>query len=242
MIAQLKKQLQTLLLAHTAQTIGQHLERVKTQSCSFEQFLSDVLAEEINHRQLKRIEGRIRQAQMPLIKSIESFDFSFPKTIPKQLILSCLSGEFIRQKKNLIFLGAPGVGKTHLATALTHQACLNDFSCRFITAINLIHELNASMCDNSFLKCLKRFSKYQLLVIDELGYLPVDKQGCDLFFQVISNRYEMGSVIITTNRPFREWGAIFNGDSTLASAIIDRLIHHSEIIKIEGDSYRVNQK
>jgi len=106
----------------------------------------------------------------------------------------------------------------------------------------LINELNASLCDNTFLKCLKRFSKYQLLVIDELGYLPVDKQGCDLFFQVISNRYEIGSVIITSNRPFREWGEIFNGDSTLAGAIIDRLIHHSEVIKIEGDSYRVNKR
>jgi DNA replication protein DnaC len=242
MITHLKAQLQTLLLAHTAQTIEQHLEQVSHQPCSFEQFLSDVLAEEINHRQVKRIESRIRQAQIPLIKSIESFDFDFPKQIPKQLILSFLSGEYIEQKKNIILLGAPGVGKTHIATALAHQACLNDFSCRFITAINLIHELNASLCDNSFLKCLKRFTRYQLLVIDELGYLPVDKPGCDLFFQVISNRYEMGSVIITTNRPFREWGDIFNGDSTLAGAIIDRLIHHCEVIKIEGDSYRVNQK
>jgi DNA replication protein DnaC len=139
-------------------------------------------------------------------------------------------------------MGVPGVGKSHLATALAYQACLDDFSCRFITAINLINELNASLSDNSFLKCLKRFSNYQLLVIDELGYLPVNKQGCDLFFQVISNRYELGSVIITTNRSFREWGEIFNNDPTLAGAIIDRLIHHCEVIKIEGGSYRVNQK
>ena len=188
------------------------------------------------------IENRIRHAKIPVIKTIEDFNFSYPNKIPKQLILSLLSGRFIDEKKNIIFIGPPGVGKTHVAAALTHQSCLNDYSCCFTTTINLIHELNASLSDNTFLKCLNRFKKYQLLVIDELGYLPVDKKGCDLFFQVISNRYEMGSIIITTNRSFREWGEIFNGDATLAGAIIDRLIHHSEVIKIEGESFRVKRR
>ena len=242
MIDDVKQRLKQVFLSHSVQTVDDHIKNAIGHELSYEQFLKNMLDDEISYRKTKRIETKIRNAYIPVIKSIENFDFSFPKKIPKQLVLSLISGKFINEKKNIILLGSPGVGKTHLASALAYQACLNDFNCRFITAINLINELNASLCDNTFLKCLKRFSKYQLLVIDELGYLPVDKQGCDLFFQVISNRYEIGSVIITTNRPFREWGEIFNGDSTLAGAIIDRLIHHSEVIKIEGDSYRVNKK
>jgi DNA replication protein DnaC len=242
MIDDVKKQLKQVFLSHSANTIDDHITNAIKHELSYEQFMKNMLTDEICYRKTKRIETRVRNAHIPVIKSIEHFDFTFPRKIPKQLIVSLINGKFIDEKKNIILLGSPGVGKTHLASALTYQACLNDFNCRFITAINLINELNASLCDNTFLKCLKRFSKYQLLVIDELGYLPVDKQGCDLFFQVISNRYELGSIIITTNRPFREWAEIFNGDSILAGAIIDRLIHHSEVIKIEGDSYRVSKK
>jgi DNA replication protein DnaC len=238
---ELKTQLQLLRLSHSAQVLDEHLDLAISQDLSFDAFLKNLLDDEIAHRKTKRIQNRIRQAQLSVIKSIENFDFSFPTKIPKQLVLSLLSCKFIEEHKNVIFLGAPGLGKTHLAAALLYQACLNDFHCRFITAGNLIYELNASVADNTILKTLKRFSHYQLLVIDELGYLPVDKHGCDLLFQVISNRYEKGSMIVTSNLPFRDWGQIFNNDSILASAIIDRLVHHAEIIKIEGDSYRVKK-
>lgn len=237
----LNTQLQQLRLSHTGQVLEEHLQRAIQQNLSYADFLKNLLDEEIAHRKTKRIQNRMRQAQLPGIKSIDQFDFSFPAKIPEQQVLSLLSCKFIEEHQNVIFLGAPGVGKTHLAEALLYQACLNDFHCRFITASHLIYALNASLADNTFLKTLKRFSHYQLLVIDELGYLPVDKPGCNLFFQVISNRYERGSIIITSNLPFRDWGQIFNNDSTLAAAIIDRLIHHAQIIKIEGDSYRVKK-
>lgn len=238
---ELKKKLHALFLAHSADIVDEHIQNAVTEERSYEDFLSHLLDAEIGHRKTRRIEARVRQAHIPIIKNVEHFNFSFPQKIPKQLILSLLNCKYIAEKKNIIFLGPPGVGKTHLSSALSYQACMNDINCRFITAINLINELTASISDNTFLKCLKRFTRYELLVIDELGYLPVDKQGCDLFFQVISNRYEMGSVIVTTNKPFREWGEIFNGDSILAGAIIDRLVHHGEVIKIEGESYRVRK-
>ena len=149
--------------------------------------------------------------------------------------------KFIEEKNNIIFMGPPGTGKTHLSLALGYQACLNKIKTRFTSAMNLINQLSASVADNSFIKTMKTFTSPQLLIIDELGYIPVDRQGAQLLFQVISNRYECGSIIITTNKAFRDWGTLLNDDNTLASAIIDRLIHHGVLVQIKGDSYRIKK-
>jgi len=238
----LQKKLKKLFLSHLSKHLAEHIAKAQRNQQSYEQFLNDLLDDEIAHRTQQRIKERIRTSRLSVIKTLDSFDFNHPKQINKQLTKALFNLNFIAEKRNVIFIGPPGVGKTHLASALCYQACLNDYKCIFTTAINLINELNASLSDNSFFKLMKRYSSVHLLVIDELGYLPVDKTGADLLFQVISNRYETGSVIITTNRPFKEWDRIFNNDATLASALIDRLAHHGIIIQIKGESYRMNDK
>ena len=229
-------------LVYSSQHIHKHLSLAESENLSYAQFIEHLLEEEINHRRQRRIAGRLRQSKLKVRKTLENFDFSFPDKIDAKLVKTLFDLRLINENKNVILIGPPGVGKTHIASALCYYACLNDYKCRFTTAMNLINELTASLSDNSFLTLMKRYASLDLLIIDELGYLPVEKQGADLLFQIISNRYETGSVVITTNRPFADWGKVFNNDTTLAGAMIDRLAHHRIIIEIEGPSYRVNSK
>lgn len=229
-------------MAWSSLHIKEHLSLADSKNFSFVKFLQHLLDDEIAHRKEKRIAERLRQSKMRVRKTIENFDFSFPEKINAKMVKSLFDLSFIKEKKNVILIGPPGAGKTHIACALCYYGCLNDYKCRFTTAINLINELNASVSDNSFLTLMRRYASFDILIIDELGYLPVDKQGADLLFQIISNRYETGSVVVTTNRPFADWGKVFNNDAALAGALIDRLAHHRIIIEIEGKSYRVNSK
>ena len=149
---------------------------------------------------------------------------------------------FLADHANVIFLGGVGLGKTHLATALGHRACLEGYPVLFTTAVDMINTLSAAQAAQRLKTELRKYLSPPLLLLDEVGYLPIDKHGADLLFQVISARYEHGSIVLTTNKPFKQWATIFNNDSTLASAVLDRLLHHTKTIVIEGSSYRMKER
>ena len=187
----------------------------------------------------RAIQNRIRLARFPVIKTLDQFRWNWPTRMNQLQVQNHFRLDFIQDKANLIFLGGVGLGKTHLATALGYTACLKGYPVLFATAIDVINTLSAAKSAGRLKQELKKYTKPALLIMDELGYLPIDKAGADLLFQVISLRYEQGATVMTSNRAFKEWPKIFNNDSTLTSAILDRLLHHADTIIIEGKSFRM---
>ena len=204
-------------------------------------YLAELIKEEANLRQDRTIQRRIRMARFPVIKTLDQFNWSWPKKISRAQIQNLFRLKFIEDKSNVVFIGGVGLGKTHLASALGYQACLKGHTVLFASAIDTINNLISAQHAGVLKQELKKYLKPSLVVIDELGYLPIDKNGADLLFQIISERYERGSIVITTNRVFRDWPKIFNNDSTLTSALLDRLLHHTEAVVIEGKSYRMKE-
>jgi len=202
-------------------------------------YLASLADGEAGLRRERSIKRRIRLARFPVIKTLEQFRWSWPTAINRAAVQNLFRLKFIDEKANVIILGGVGLGKTHLATALGYTACLQERSVLFTSAIDVINTLSAAQATNRLKSELKRYLAPSLLCLDELGFLPIDKHGADLLFQIISLRYEQGSIVITSNRGYKEWPKIFNNDSTLTSAILDRLLHHAETILIEGKSYRM---
>lgn len=202
-------------------------------------YLAELIGQEAEQKKDRTIQNRIRQARFPVVKTLDAFDWSWPKKINKPQIQNLFRLSFIKNKSNVVFVGGVGLGKTHLASAMGYQACLMGHKVLFTSTIDAINSLVAAQKAGRLKQELKTYLKPSLLILDELGYLPIDKTGADLLFQIISQRYEQGAVIITTNKVFKDWPSIFNNDSTLTSALLDRLLHHTEPVVIEGKSFRM---
>jgi DNA replication protein DnaC len=205
-------------------------------------YLAALVEGEAHVRRDRATTSRIHLARFPVIKTLEQFRWDWPTRINRLQVQNHFRLMFLQEKANLIFLGGVGLGKTHLATALGYTACLQGYSVLFASAIDVINTLAAAKSAGRLKVELKKYTKPALLILDELGYLPIDKVGADLLFQVISLRYEQGAMILTSNRAFKDWPAIFNHDSTLTSAVLDRLLHHADTIIIEGKSFRMKDQ
>jgi DNA replication protein DnaC len=205
-------------------------------------YLTRLVEGEAHRREDRSIERRIRCARFPVQKSLEEFQWSWPKKINRIQVQNLFRLAFIDTHTNIILLGGVGLGKTHLCIALGHSACLRGHCVLFTTAVDIINTLAAAQATGVLKREINRYLKPRVLIIDELGYLPIDKHGADLLFQIISQRYERGPILITSNRAYKSWPEIFNNDSTLTSALLDRLLHHAETIVIEGKSYRMKDK
>ena len=205
-------------------------------------FLNRLVEGETLRRKDHATQRRIQAARFPILKTLEQFNWTWPKKINRTQVQDLFRFSFLKDKGNVVFMGGVGLGKTHLATALAYEGCLQGHSTLFTTAIDIINTLAAAQSANRFKLELKKYLSPDILLIDELGYLPIDKTGADLLFQVFSQRYETGSTILTTNQAYKNWVKIFNNDATLTSAVLDRLLHHAHTIPIEGKSYRMKDQ
>ena len=205
-------------------------------------FLSRLVEGEALRRKDRATQRRVEAAHFPLLKTLEQFNWSWPKKINRAQVQNLFRLAFLKDKANVIFLGSTGLGKTHLATALAYEGCLAGHTVFFTTAIDIVNGLAAAQATHRLKAELRKYLSPSIVVIDELGYSPIDKTGADLLFQVFSQRYETGSTIVTSNQAYKNWPKVFNNDATLTSAVLDRLLHHAETVVMEGRSYRMKDQ
>jgi DNA replication protein DnaC len=240
--SRLDRDLAELKLLEIANVYREVLDEAARKGCSMLDVLATLVGMEATSRQQRALQRRLAQARLPKRKTLEEYDFNFPKRVPKAAILRLFDCGFIERHGCAVLIGPTGTGKSHLLTAFGYTAAERGHSVRYTRVVDMINHLTTAQMNGLLGKALKSYVRPSLLLLDELGYLPIDKRGADLLFQVVAARYETGSIVLTTNRPFREWGALFDVDNTLATALIDRLMHHGEALVIQGPSYRMRNK
>lgn len=236
----LKENLKALKLSTMARGIEAHLRQAREGGVGYDEFLLELTSTELQARAENRLNRRIREAKFPLMKPIETFDLNAVPDLDIRLFRELAGCGYIQERKNIIFLGRSGTGKTHMATAFGIEACKNNYRTRFVTCYGLANELIEAREERQLQRLLQRYSRYDLFILDELGYVPFSKEGSELLFQVLAERHEKGSIIITTNLGFADWTQVF-GDPVMTAALLDRLTHKAHIINCTWESYRLKQ-